>query len=62
MQWDTEPSTAAVIGAGEVLTYTLQGVTRYRLVPNPYDSTEDAFYAAFDGTNLTTKLIARNVI
>lgn len=51
-RWDAEPvlsgeSTGPV--AGEVYTYVLGGVTRFRLVPTAYTPVEDIFYEAFSG-------------
>jgi hypothetical protein len=57
--WDTAPTFNATISAGTVFNYTYNGVTRYRLVPSPYDSSLDAFYGAFDGDNLTSLLVVR---
>ncbi len=44
---------------GDVLSYTLQGVTRFRFIPDDYDPTLDAFYAEFDGTDLSGLIVAR---
>jgi len=57
--WSSEPVLNATIAGGDVYDYELDGVTRYRFVPNPYDSTQDAFYSDFDGTNLTNLIVAR---
>jgi len=57
--WSSEPTLNAAIVGGDVYDYELDGVTRYRFVPNPYDSTHDAFYSDFDGTNLTNLIVAR---
>jgi len=42
---DAGRATAPV--AGDVLAYTLGGVTRYRLVPDSGLPTQDAFYSTF---------------
>jgi hypothetical protein len=49
--WTVEPSITASITGGDVYSYTLKGVTRYRFVPttSPYDATLDAFYTTFTG-------------
>ena len=57
--WSVEPSFNATITGGDVYDYTLDGTTRYRFVPSPYDPTEDKFYLTFDGVNLTNLVIAR---
>lgn len=59
--WDSAPTFNATIAAGNVFNYTYNGVTRYRLVPSTYDPSSDAFYGAFDGTNLTSLLVARGI-
>jgi hypothetical protein len=57
--WSVEPSLLASLPAGNVYSYTLNSVTRYRLVPTIYNPTQDAFYASFDGTTLTNLIAAR---
>tara|TARA_R110002012_G_scaffold284722_1_gene475600 strand:- start:517 stop:1131 length:615 start_codon:yes stop_codon:yes gene_type:complete len=57
--WSSEPTLNTAIVGGDVYDYELDGVTRYRFVPNPYDSTQDAFYSDFDGTNLTNLIVTR---
>jgi hypothetical protein len=44
---------------GDVLSYTLQGVTRFRFIPDDYDPTLDAFYAAFAAGELSDLIVAR---
>lgn len=58
-QWDNPPSLAATIAAGQVYLYTLNGISRYRLVPAPYDAGNDAFYSGFNGTTLSGIIAAR---
>jgi hypothetical protein len=58
-QWDVTPALSATIAAGGVYAYTLDGVTRYRLVPSPYSPAGDAFYATFSGGVLSTLVAAR---
>lgn len=60
--WDTAPTIAGDIAAGTVYAYTLNGVTRYRLVPTPYVSGQDAFYASFDGTTLSEVIADRDTL
>jgi hypothetical protein len=58
-QWDVTPALSATIAAGSVYDYTLDGVTRYRLVPSPYSPAGDAFYATFAGGVLSNLVAAR---
>jgi hypothetical protein len=58
-QWSVEPSQIGTTVDGDVYEYTLLGTTRYRLVPSPYDPTLDAFYADWDGTDLSNLIISR---
>lgn len=60
--WNTKPvlNTGSTLTTGRVYDYVLNGVTRYRFVPNTYDAVQDAFYANFDGTNLTNQITTRN--
>lgn len=57
--WTTPPTLAATIVAGAVYAYTLDGVTRYRLVPSPYDAALDAFYTTFAGSVLSGLITTR---
>lgn len=57
--WTTPPTLAATIAAGQVYAYTLDGTTRYRLVPTPYDAADDAFYTTFAGGVLSGLIVAR---
>lgn len=57
--WSSEPSILASITGGDVYTYSLSGVNRYRFVPSPYLPTNDSFYSNFDGVNLTGFIISR---
>ena len=61
--WSAEPSqvgTATVSNeAGAVWEYTLDGVTRYRFVPDVYNPTLDAFYSEFTGGALSGLIVAR---
>ena len=60
--WSEAPS---LIGAatspttGYVYSHTLDGVTRYRLVPDPYDATEDAFYLTHASGVLSNKIASK---
>jgi hypothetical protein len=57
--WSEEPTLITAISSGDVYEYKLDESTRYRLVPNPYNPTQDAFYSDFDGTNLTNLITTR---
>ena len=60
-QWTTEPTLvgrATSPVAGDVYSYTLAGVTRFRLVPDAYTPAEDAFYSSFSA-GACTGLITR---
>lgn len=59
-RWDTEPALVSTIAEGDVYTYTLDGTTRYRLVPDPYSAENDAFYATFSGGVLSDLITKRN--
>ena len=59
LNWSVEPSLNTSLANGDVYDYALNGTTRYRFVPNTYDSTQDAFYSAFDGTNLSGLITTR---
>ena len=57
--WSVEPTLNATVASGDVYNYTQGGVTRYRIVPVPYNSTEDHFYSDFNGTTLSGFIVAR---
>lgn len=57
--WSVPPTQVGTTAGGVVYAYELEGVTRYRYVPNTYDATEDAFYSGWDGTTLTGLIVAR---
>jgi hypothetical protein len=57
--WSNEPTEIAVLYDGVIFEYTLGPITRYRFVPEPYSSIEDAFYEDFDGTNLINLITTR---
>jgi hypothetical protein len=59
LTWSTTPTFVATIAAGDVYSYTLNSTTRYRLVPNPYDATDDAFYSTFVNPTLSGLIVAR---
>lgn len=63
LRWSAPPSDAgraSVAGAdGLVLSYTLDGVTRFRFVPDVYVAAADAFYATFSGGTLSGLIAAR---
>lgn len=49
----------ATIASGTVMAHTRQGVTIYRLIPDPYDPATDAFYSGFDGIALSDLITTR---
>ncbi len=57
--WSVSPSQVGTPPAGVVYSYTLSGVTRYRLVPTVYDPTQDAFYSTFTGGVLSGLIVSR---
>ena len=59
INFSIEPFLIATIQDGAVYSYTLDGVTRFRFVPDPYDPRQDAFYEDFDGTDLLNLIIRR---
>ena len=58
-KWTAPPEQIASITSGAVFTYTYGGATRYRLVPAPYSSVNDAFYSGFNGSVLSGFLVRR---
>jgi hypothetical protein len=62
-RWSLPPAAAGVAtvssAAGTVTTYQLDGVTRWRFVPDDYDAALDAFYSAFSGGVLSGLIVAR---
>jgi len=57
--WTTTPTQVGTTGSGVVFSYVLGSTTRYRFVPNTYDSSQDAFYSGWDGASLTGLIITR---
>ena len=57
--WSVEPLFNSEIAGGEVYSYVLDGTTRYRFVPEPYDATLDAFYENFSEASLTNLIVSR---
>ena len=58
--FDSLPQEQPFSGSGTVLAYTLQGVTRYRHIPDPYDPIQDAFYANFSDPVLSNLIVRGN--
>jgi hypothetical protein len=57
--WTTEPTfNINISGSGDVYDYVYDTTTYYRLVPEPYDSTQDTFYSNFNGTDTLTGVVA----
>lgn len=57
--WSTEPIFNIAITGGMVFDYTLDGVTRYRFVADPYDPETDAFYETFSLGVLSDLIVTR---
>jgi hypothetical protein len=57
LNWDEAPT----LITDNVYEYTLKGVTRYRYVPSTYDPTLDAFFANWDGENVSDLIVARSL-
>ena len=61
--WTTAPAvvgTATVSGQpGQVLSYALGGVTRFRFVPDTYSAALDGFYAGYAGGVLSGLITTR---
>lgn len=64
-RWSSPPvsiGTASVNGApGSVISYTSEGVTRFRFVPTIYDAALDGFYASFTDGVLGGLIVSRGV-
>jgi len=57
--WTAEPTfNINISGSGDVYDYVYDTTTYYRLVPEPYDSTQDTFYSNFNGTDTLTGVVA----
>jgi hypothetical protein len=62
-RWDTEPVLNKHITSpesGDVYTYILGGVSRYRFVPDNYDPAKDTFYLNFSSNTLTNLICKRS--
>lgn len=57
--WTETPTLLTSTHDGLIFRYVLKSVTRYRLVPIPYNSAFDGFYAQWDGTTLTELIVSR---
>ena len=57
--WSVEPAQVGTVAAGAVWSYTLGGVTRFRLVPTTYSASQDAFYTTFSGGVLSGFIVSR---
>lgn len=57
--WSSQPSQIGTTAQGSVFSYTLNGVTRYRLVPTSYVANQDIFYSNWDGSSLSNPIVAR---
>lgn len=57
--WTEQPALLATIASGNVYSYTLRGITRYRLVPSPFLAANDVFYSSWNGSALSGLIVAR---
>jgi hypothetical protein len=57
--WTSSPTLVGTTADGAVYAYALDGVTRYRLVPSPYDAAADAFYSTFTGGVPSSLIVSR---
>lgn len=57
--WSQPPEFVESIAGGEVYSYVLDGITRYRFVPEPYTSTGDIFYNNFINSVLSDIITSR---
>jgi hypothetical protein len=57
--WTSTPTLAGTTAEGSIYAYTLDGVTRYRLVPSIYNPALDAFYTTFTGGVLSGLIVSR---
>lgn len=57
--WSTPPVFLETIATGDVYSYTLDATTRYRLIPDPYDPQDDAFYSTFVSPTLSGLIVSR---
>ena len=57
--WSEEPALISSLPSGQVYSYTLNNVTRYRYVPATYDPKQDAFYSTFAGGILSGLITTR---
>lgn len=57
--WSQEPNLVAVLPGGEVYSYDLNSNVTYRFVPDPYNSTLDAFYDTFENSELLGFIVRR---
>lgn len=58
-QWSASPTQVGTTPAGTVWAYTVNDETRFRLVPEPYAATQDAFYSNFSDGTLSGLIAAR---
>jgi hypothetical protein len=57
--WSEPPTLIATLLDGVIFSYIYQANTKYRFVPNTYNSFEDAFYENWDGSTLTNLIVRR---
>lgn len=58
-EWTVSPAFNQTIVAGDVYDYTYGSTTYYRLVPSPYDASNDRFYDTFVDGVLSGEIASR---
>lgn len=58
-EWSVEPFITGSTVDGDVWVYSQGLTTRFRFVPNAYDSTQDAFYTTWNGTVVSGLIVSR---
>lgn len=62
-KWSTAPTEVGTVSSpvnGRVFSYTLNSVTRYRLVPDTYAPANDSFYGTYTGGVLSNLITSRS--
>jgi hypothetical protein len=57
--WDTPPEFLETVTDGSIYRYTQNATIRYRFVPSPYVSSQDAFYSTYNSPNLSGLIVSR---
>lgn len=57
--WDSPPVLINTTINGSIYSYTFNNITRYRLVPDPYNSLNDTFFTTYVSGVLSTPISSR---